>query len=91
MFIRRTPGPVSVQLPDGTRLTRADLPPPDTGRWVASRKRVVVLAVRHGLLSAEEACSLYDLSNEELEGWCVADERHGIRALRTTHLKRYRQ
>ncbi len=33
-----------------------DLPPPDTKRWVARRKAVIVDAVRSGAISLEEAC-----------------------------------
>ena len=55
MYIRRIPGPHSVTLPDGTQMTRADLPAPTTRRWVASRKAAVVRAVDAGLITAEEA------------------------------------
>lgn len=84
MQIRKTVRPVSVALPDGTRLSLADLPGPGTGRWVASRKRLVVLAVSYGLLPREEALARWDLSEEELEGWCAAYRRHGPRGLRAT-------
>jgi hypothetical protein len=43
--------------PGGRLLTIADLPLPDTKRWVIRRKAEVVAAVRGGLLSLEEACS----------------------------------
>ena len=33
-----------------------ELPAPDTKRWVARRKAVVVNAVRSGAISLEEAC-----------------------------------
>ena len=46
---------------------RADLPPPDTRRWVASRKLAVVLGVAHGLISRAEALRIYGLSDEELD------------------------
>jgi hypothetical protein len=82
--------PVSVIGPDGARLTLADLPSPDTRRWVARRKAAVVAAVNGGLLSDEEARRLYDLSAEELDGWREAVARHGVNALRTTALQRYR-
>ncbi len=49
MYVRKTTRPRTVTLPDGTILTMADLPPPDT-RWVARRKAAVVSAVQHGLL-----------------------------------------
>ncbi len=38
MYLKRVDGPRAVTLPDGKVMTRADLPPPDTTRWVASRK-----------------------------------------------------
>ncbi|MFW5655494.1 MAG: DUF1153 domain-containing protein [Roseicyclus sp.] len=90
MYIRRIKGPHSVTLPDGTVMTRADLPRPDTRRWVASRKAAVVAAVDHGLISEEEACEIWALSEEELEGWRRAVSRHGVAALRATALQRYR-
>ena len=42
-----SPVPVRrVLAPDGSVLTFADLPRPDAQRWVASRKAIVVAAVR---------------------------------------------
>lgn len=91
MYVKRVGGPRTVRLPDGRIMTRADLPPPDTLRWVASRKAAVVRAIRHGLLSAEEAVATYGLSREELDGWTEAVQRHGEAALKATSLRRYRQ
>ena len=65
MFLKRVDGPRQVTLPDGSILTRADLPPADTRRWVASRKAVVVRAVVYGLISEKEALERYALSEEE--------------------------
>jgi Protein of unknown function (DUF1153) len=45
--------------PDGNLLTIADLPAPETKRWVIRRKSVVVAALRGGLLTLEEACTRY--------------------------------
>ena len=59
--------------------------------WVASRKATVVKAVRFGLISLEEACSLYDLTQDEYSSWQTAVARHGESALRATALKKYRQ
>lgn len=84
MYLRKVDGPRSVSLPDGSILTRADLPPPDTVRWVASRKAVVVFAVAYGLISRAEAISCYDLSEEELEGWEAAMRRGGVSGLKVT-------
>ena len=89
MHIRKVRGPRIVQLLDGGYLSRGDLPPPNTKRWVASRKAAVVKAVRFGLISLEEACSLYDLTQDEYRNWQTAVDRHGESALRATALKRY--
>src|SRR6476619_1317720 len=56
------PGSRYVIGPDGGPLTIADLPAPDTKRWVIHRKAQVVVAVRSGLLSLEEAYSRYRLT-----------------------------
>jgi uncharacterized protein DUF1153 len=53
MYIRRDKGPVYVTLPDGTKLTRSDLPDRNTRRWVARRKAMVVVAVTSGLLEVD--------------------------------------
>lgn len=91
MYLKRVDGPRQVTLPDGTILSRADLPPPDTRRWVASRKAVVVKAVIHGLISEKEALERYALSEEEFAAWRNAVEIHGEKALRVTALQKYRQ
>jgi hypothetical protein len=71
-------------------LTLADLPPPETKRWVIRRKAEVVAAVRGGLLTIEEACQRYSLSSEEFTSWQRLIDRHGVRGLRTTRLQEYR-
>ncbi len=91
MYLKRVDGPRQVTLPDGSILTRADLPAPDTRRWVASRKAVVVRAVIHGLITEEEAIERYALSAEEFALWRAAVETHGEQALRVTRLQKYRQ
>lgn len=90
MFLKKVGGPRMVTLPDGTVLTRADLPPPETSRWVASRKATVVRAVRHGLIAESEALECYGLSQEEFALWCSAVERHGEAGLRVTRIQSYR-
>ena len=91
MYLKRVAGPRQVTLPDGTILSRGDLPPRDTRRWVASRKDVVVRAVIYGLIPEEEALERYALSEEEFEIWRNAVEAHGEKALRVTAIKQYRQ
>ena len=91
MFIRKAAGPHAVTLPNGRVMTRAELPPPDTRRWVASRKAALVRAVLSGLITPEEVMKRYDISEEELLSWQSAHLRHGEKALRTTRLQNYRQ
>lgn len=90
MYLKRSVGPRQVTLPDGSVLTRADLPAANTRRWVASRKMVVVRAVQFGLISQEEAMELYGLSEEELTSWRVSAEQHGENALKATAVQRFR-
>jgi hypothetical protein len=68
----------------GRRLTLADLPLPDTKRWVIRRKAEVIAALRGGLLSLDEACSRYALSYDEIRSWQHCIDRFGIVGLRTT-------
>ena len=91
MYLKKVEGPRAVTLPDGSIMTRADLPPKTTRRWVASRKAAVVRAVRSGLISEKDAQELYALSSEELEEWLRALTDHGEAALKATALQRYRQ
>ena len=75
--------------PCGDRLTLADLPLPDTKRWVIRRKAEVVVAVRGGLLSLEEACSRYALNPDEFLSWQQCIDRFGMVGLRTTRRQFY--
>ena len=67
-----------------------ELPPPDTKRWVVRRKAAVVAAVRAGVITVEEACRRYQLSEEEFLAWQHAFEAYGLPGLRTTRIKSYR-
>ncbi len=91
MFLKKVEGSRSITLPDGTVMSRADLPDPATRRWVASRKFAVVRGVLYGLLSQSDAQRTYGLSEEEFSGWVEAAAKHGPDALKATATKRYRQ
>ena len=91
MYLKKISGARAVALKDGTVLTRADLPPVTTRRWVASRKAVIVRALDVGLISQDEALATWGLSDEELSIWKQALERHGVAGLRVTRVQRYRQ
>ena len=82
--------PKAVTGPLGERMTRADLPPRDTMRWIARRKAEVVAAVSGGLLSIPEACDRYDLTLEEFASWQRAVEREGLPGLRISRAQFHR-
>ena len=86
-----TGAPCAVLGPTGHSLTLADLPPPNTRRWVSRRKAEVVAAVRQGLLTLSDACKRYNLTEEEFRSWTRLIDRHGMRGLRTTRLQDYRK
>ncbi|WP_371038963.1 MULTISPECIES: DUF1153 domain-containing protein [unclassified Rhodosalinus] len=91
MYLKKVDGPRAVTLPDGRVMTRADLPPANTSRWVASRKAAVVRGVTCGLISRADALRRYGLSDEEFDGWVAAVKEHGESALKATALRKYRQ
>lgn len=68
--------------PTGDILTKDDLPPPNTERWVIRRKAEVVVAVHGGLLTLDDACKRYRLSAEEFAAWQRAVETMRTRPLR---------
>lgn len=76
--------------PDGSPLTMANLPAPETQRWVVRRKAEVICAVRGGLLTMDEACARYKLTVDEFLTWQVLVDTHGLKGLRTTRIQEYR-
>ncbi len=68
--------------PNGEKLTRADLPPPDLKHWVSRRKAEVVLAVQGGLITFDEASMRYRLSMEEFISWEHAMVVSGVNGLK---------
>jgi Protein of unknown function (DUF1153) len=76
--------------PDGSPLTIADLPSPNTKRWVIRRKAEVVAAVRGGLLSLEDAFNRYKLTIDEFLNWNRLINEHDLQGLRATKVQNYR-
>ena len=91
MYLKKVDGPRAVTLSDGSVMTRADLPEPNTGRWVASRKAAVVRAVDAGLIKRDDALEMYEISSEEFDEWQSLVVRYGEAALKATSIQRYRQ
>ncbi|KEP68283.1 hypothetical protein DL1_12630 [Thioclava dalianensis] len=91
MYLKKVDGPRAVTLADGSILTRADLPPVKTRRWVASRKALIVRALAYGLISRSELLERYELSDEELDLWIEMAARHGVKGLKVTEIQRNRQ
>lgn len=76
--------------PTGRPMRLEDLPPVTTKRWVARRKAEVVAAVRGGLLSLQDACRRYSLSEDEYRTWERLIDDHGLKGLHTTRTQVYR-
>lgn len=70
-------------------MTRADLPEPNTGLWVASRKAAVVRAVTSGLIKRDDALEMYEISSKEYDGWQSMGVRNGGDVLKETVIQRY--
>ena len=69
---------------------KANLPPTDTTRWVASRKAAVVAAVKAEVICTEEVERRYGIGAEELQHWMKSLEQHGVGGLRATRLQAYK-
>ncbi len=76
--------------PAGVGLIPATLPSPDTQRWVARRKAEVVIAVRAGMITLEEACRRYTLSRVEYASWEKALDSRGLPGLSAKRLQEFR-
>lgn len=87
MFLKKVEGPRAVKLPNGNVICLADLPDSDTRRWVASRKAIVVQAVKYGLMDKSRALDTYNLSEEEFTLWCKGFEKFGSKGLKVTKLQ----
>ena len=90
MYLKKISGPRAINLPNGTIMTLADLPPANTSRWVASRKATVVRAVVYGLITQDAALERYSLSVDEFREWVMAITQHGEEALKATAVQRFR-
>ena len=77
--------------PTGRPISPADLPPNGIRRWTPMRKAEVVACVRAGLITPENACERYMLSEEELLSWGRYLNKHGVSALRATRVQDYRK
>jgi transposase-like protein len=78
---RKTRKTTRVYAPHEIR-SMTELPPLNTRRWVARRKAAVVAAVLSGMITLEEACRRYQMSEEEFFAWRRAFENYGIPGLR---------
>lgn len=83
-------GPIDLRAMADPACPMPELPPPDVKRWTFRRKAAVVTAVVNNLLTREEACRRYQLSEEEFVSWQQAFESHGLPGLRSTRLQQYR-
>jgi len=73
MYLKKVDGPRQVTLPDGTILSRADLSPPDTRRWVASRGIAKELS---------DNVELIEMGEAEDDAEIVTEAEEALRSLR---------
>src|SRR5271169_4132122 len=83
-------GPMDLRAVADPACAMPELPPLDVKRWTFRRKAAVVTAVANDVLTREEACRRYQLSEEEFLSWQHAFESHGLPGLRSTRLQQYR-
>ncbi len=76
--------------PYGDVVTAGSLPKVGE-RWVPRRKAQLVLAVKAGLISLDDALSRYRLSPEEYLSWAQSFEQRGIDGLKTTKVQAFRR
>ena len=81
--------PTEIMGPYGI-ITMETLPDPNITRWVIRRKAEVILAVRGGLLTREEAIARYRLTEEEFEDWLSKIDNFGLKGLKTSKTRYYR-
>ena len=67
------------------------LPSPNIKRWTSRRKAAVVIAISNGRIPRKEACTLYQISEEELLAWEDALKAHGYHGLRASRRLQYRR
>jgi hypothetical protein len=80
----------SYTAPNGVRIVLADLPPPNTKRWIARDKWIVITAVQQGLITFGDACERYNLSVDEYLSWHRSLERDGLIGPLATRIGKHR-
>ena len=72
---------------DGDIITRGSLPPPTTQQWRIQLKAKVVAAVESGIITREEACARYHMSDDEYLEWRRRVEKSGLSGWKTRQAK----
>lgn len=70
--MRATPPPL---------LTRREALAP-VSRWTACRKLQLLVAIRRGVVSREDAMAAHGIGGEELASWAIGLETFGVEALK---------
>lgn len=87
-YTKTATSPRIIRGPDGRPLSLSDLPGSEAGRWVASKKAVVVSAVLGGLLTIDEACHRYRLTIDEFLQWQKALDSKGLKGLQISQIQK---
>jgi hypothetical protein len=71
----------------GGLLTAHDLPKAgERKRWTRVYKAIIADAIKHGLMTSQEACDRYCMTVGELERWIELLETQGLRGLSASNL-----
>ncbi|HVX90938.1 MAG TPA: DUF1153 domain-containing protein [Candidatus Paceibacterota bacterium] len=73
---------------NGNVITVADLPKPNTRRWTANRKAIVISAVRNGVITLEQVLARYSMTEREFRIWEQGFKSDGATGLKVTHYQR---
>ena len=78
--------------PDTRRRKKPELclPPPGTMRWGVRSKAAVVAAIRGGVLTLDEACERYALSESEYRTWEQGLDIYGLAGLGLAGRQKFR-
>jgi len=76
------------QMNQGGLLTVHDLPKAgERKRWTALYKAIIAKAIKHGVMSPEEACDRYCMAATELKRWIELLETQGVRGLSANNIQ----
>ena len=72
----------------GNVITSNDLPPPNTTRWTANKKAIMVRAVVNDLVTLDEVLERYSMTEREFKFWVEGLAKYGKTGLKITYFQK---